>query len=244
MAKKSKGKLLKKSSSKGAVGTEAGVPLDGAWIEVDPELVRFQHSRIRPYFSGCGRSVHETLELIQKGDLTPNDLPAILVIPIENQSYVSLNNRRLWVLKQCRRQGLLEKQNNLIRVRIRYPKSANERERYTFEKCSLEAKFIRETKPNEHYSLKNNDKSQQSDRNGSALNDSISDDEFSAPADHGRPKMVDRNNDHDNDDYQVNETSIKAKDTSVADDQVHTRGKAASVFPLLSVDSDTDNSSI
>ena len=41
--------------------------------------VRFQHSRIRPSFSGCGRSVMETLEEIRRGSLDPADLPPIQV---------------------------------------------------------------------------------------------------------------------------------------------------------------------
>ena len=58
--------------------------------------------------------------------------------------YFSLNNRRLWVLKRCREEGLLLSNNNRIRVRVRQPKSEKERKRYTVQNCSLEAKFIRE----------------------------------------------------------------------------------------------------
>jgi hypothetical protein len=49
------------------------------WLYVDPERVRFQHARIRPYFSGCGRSVVETLESIRREELKPEDLPPIQV---------------------------------------------------------------------------------------------------------------------------------------------------------------------
>lgn len=59
--------------------------------------------------------------------------------------YFSLNNRRLWVFKRCRDEGLLD--NNLIRVRVRQPKSGSEEERYTLENCAVEAKFIREKDP-------------------------------------------------------------------------------------------------
>jgi hypothetical protein len=59
--------------------------------------------------------------------------------------YFSLNNRRLWVFKRCREEGLLE--NNIIRVRVREPKSGSEEDRYSLENCSLEAKFIREKTP-------------------------------------------------------------------------------------------------
>mmetsp|Transcript_4539 Transcript_4539/g.5902 ORF Transcript_4539/g.5902 Transcript_4539/m.5902 type:complete len:107 (+) Transcript_4539:272-592(+) len=48
-------------------------------ILVDPERMRFQHSKIRPYFSGCGRSVKSTLDSIRNGDLNPADLPLIQV---------------------------------------------------------------------------------------------------------------------------------------------------------------------
>ena len=56
--------------------------------------------------------------------------------------YYSLNNRRLWVLKRCREEGLLEQ--NQIYVRVRPPKSEAEMARYTIRNCSLEAKMIRE----------------------------------------------------------------------------------------------------
>jgi hypothetical protein len=60
--------------------------------------------------------------------------------------YFSLNNRRLWVLKQCHREGLLnnERYNNSIAVRVRAPKSGAEAQRYTVGNCALEAKFTRE----------------------------------------------------------------------------------------------------
>jgi len=117
--------------------------------------VRYQHSKIRPFFSGCGRSVEQTLNDIRIGKISPNDLPPIQVIlgdvtalqkddPEGEQWYYSLNNRRLWVLKQCRAEGLLEMQNNEIRVRIRSAKCKREQERYTVQNCSLDAKFIRE----------------------------------------------------------------------------------------------------
>jgi hypothetical protein len=61
--------------------------------------------------------------------------------------YFSLNNRRLWVFKRCREEGLLE--NNVILVRVREPKSGSEEDRYTVENCAVEAKFIREKAPNQ-----------------------------------------------------------------------------------------------
>ncbi len=52
---------------------------EGGWVHVDPERLRFQHSKIRPFFSGCGRSVEETLNSIRRGELKPTDLPPIQV---------------------------------------------------------------------------------------------------------------------------------------------------------------------
>ena len=115
--------------------------------------MRFQHSRIRPQFSGCGRSVLETLEQIRQGKLEPGDLPPIQVIIGTDDTddggkpwYFSLNNRRLWVLKQCHREGLLdnERYNNKIGVRARAARSQAEALRYTVDNCALEAKFVRE----------------------------------------------------------------------------------------------------
>lgn len=149
--KKSSGKKKKGGGGGGGISASNGVGL-----MVDPARVRFQHSRIRPIFSGCGRSVEGTLEEIRKGKVKPSDLPPIQVIvgPDDVTSsdgpwYFSLNNRRLWVLKRCREEGLLP--NNQIFVRVRKPKSEQEALRYSIENCALEAKIISEkaksTKP-------------------------------------------------------------------------------------------------
>ena len=50
-----------------------------AQIWVDPDRVRFQHARIRPYFSSCGRALTETLDEIRAGKIQPSDLPPIQV---------------------------------------------------------------------------------------------------------------------------------------------------------------------
>lgn len=138
MGKNKKGKSSKSGSAASGDGDD--------WISVDPARVRFQHARIRTHFSGCGRSVIETLNEIREGKLKPADLPLIQVLvgPIADDGerwYFSLNNRRLWVLKRCREEGLLE--NNQIRVRVRAPKSSSELERYSLQNCALEAKFLR-----------------------------------------------------------------------------------------------------
>jgi len=92
------------------------------------------------------------MEEIRQGKLEPNALPPIQVLigPTTDDDqgpwYFSLNNRRLWILKQCYKEGLLD--NNTIAVRVRLPKSDAERERYCIQNCALEAKFIRESNPN------------------------------------------------------------------------------------------------
>ena len=138
----------KKSSTKSKAGSTNNATSSGDGILVDPARVRFQHARIRPFFSGCGRSVEETLNEIRQGKLDPADLPPIQVLvgPVEKETglhwYFSLNNRRLWVLKRCREEGLLP--NNQIYVRVRKPKSDQEARRYTVENCALDAKIMPE----------------------------------------------------------------------------------------------------
>lgn len=52
---------------------------DAGFLNVDPVRIRFQHARIRPFFSGGGQSVTETLEMIRRGEMSPNHLPPIQV---------------------------------------------------------------------------------------------------------------------------------------------------------------------
>ena len=141
----------KQKSKKQNKKNKGQVQKDG-FAMVDPAQIRFQHSKIRPYFSGCGRSVTDALQQIRDGKLKPTDLPPIQVIVSDEVDesngkhwYFSLNNRRLWVLKRCREDGLLE--NNTIKVRLRSPKSAAELERYSVKNCALDAKFMRERPP-------------------------------------------------------------------------------------------------
>src|SRR5690242_7464205 len=47
----------------------------GEWeMEVDPQNIRFMHSKISPVFSD-GREVTQTLKEIESGSLKPQDLP-------------------------------------------------------------------------------------------------------------------------------------------------------------------------
>jgi len=126
-------------------GTAAGVAqafaLSMGEVEVDPLIIRYTHSRIRPFFSGCGRRVLDTLADIVEGRMELKDLPKIQVIIAEGGHVFSLNNRRLFVLKSLREQGLLP--NNVVTVRTR-PGKTHEIERYTPERCSLVGKLLRE----------------------------------------------------------------------------------------------------
>jgi hypothetical protein len=112
-------------------------------VNVDPITLRFQHSRIRPFFTGCGRRVEDTLKDIQEGILKVEDLPLITVVRGGDGSLVSLNNRRLYVLKKLREEGRLA--NNEVKVRLK-PALARELERYTKDRCSLNATVMREHK--------------------------------------------------------------------------------------------------
>lgn len=154
--KKSSGGKKKKQGQSSTTDPEAAGSIGGnsyGLIMVDPARCRFQHSKIRPYFSGCGRSVQETLEDIKEGKTNVSDLPPIQVLVGEESMdddlgpwYFSLNNRRLWVLKRLREEGHLEQYGNKIAVRVRRPKSQQEKERYTLANCALEARLIPEKK--------------------------------------------------------------------------------------------------
>eukprot|EP00755_Sulcionema_specki_P015791 Sspe_Gene.9891::Locus_3325_Transcript_3_3_Confidence_0.600_Length_3071::g.9891::m.9891/K08597/SENP8, NEDP1, DEN1; sentrin-specific protease 8 len=112
-------------------------------VPVDVKDVRFTHSRIRPFFS-CGRRVEQTLDDLRKGVIAVADLPPITLISKDGQPpYFSLNNRRLYVLKELRREGVITE----IPVRIKPPADTKrERERYTVDKCSDTARLMREGK--------------------------------------------------------------------------------------------------
>eukprot|EP01079_Euglenida_sp_SAG-EU17-18_P010517 gene10517-1914_t len=138
-------------------------------IQVDPGEVRFTHSKIRPFFS-CGRRVLQTLDDISKGLILPADLPSISVLQNDSGDLVSLNNRRLYVLKEdvlalnllfdaalsqsldllqglsqaaCAERGLLP--GGTVAVRLK-PKAKlqgkRQEDRYTTERCSLKADLM------------------------------------------------------------------------------------------------------
>ena len=109
------------------------------FLDIDPDNVFFTHARIRPVFSGCGRRLVDTLEDLVSGKIQLEGLPQITILATPTSSsdgqYFSLNNRRLWVLKQLRSMGKLK--DNLIRVRV---KDALPRELEKYAKDGIERK--------------------------------------------------------------------------------------------------------
>ena len=73
-------------------------------LEIDPNLVRFAHSRIRPLFSGCGRRVEDTLNDIVLGRLAIDDLlgciPSIDIIKMN--SYIRSISSKLTVYEKLK----------------------------------------------------------------------------------------------------------------------------------------------
>lgn len=111
------------------------------FIDVDPALVYFTHARVRPLFSGCGRRLEDTLNALLSNSMDIDALPVITVLfgagGGGGDLLFSLNNRRLWVLKELRRAG------KLTTVRVRSKEALpRERERYTRDRCSLTATLM------------------------------------------------------------------------------------------------------
>ena len=118
-----------------------------SYIEIDPEIIYFTHSRIREKFSGCNKTLYETLEEIKSNKISVHDLPKITVYYDKiNNTYFSQNNRRLWIFKYCKQNGLLDnKRSNqksldfgkiIVRIQL-LPTN----KKYSKETCSLNAKI-------------------------------------------------------------------------------------------------------
>ena len=138
---KSKGdsKDNKKKQTQEAKGSVVEIRhLGDGMIEIDPSVIYFTHARIRPFFTGCGRRVEDTLMDLRNGSLTVDALPKITVICNEG-NYYSLNNRRLYVLKELRSTGSLM----VIKARLKVALD-REKDRYTVERMSLSARIMKE----------------------------------------------------------------------------------------------------
>jgi hypothetical protein len=111
-------------------------------MQIDPKYIRFEHSKIRPKFSDQ-KSVQQTLQDIIDKKVQLKDIPHISVVPIDDKHFCSLNNRRLWVFKQLRDKGLLP--GNQIEVRVKPVQNSRRlKDKYTLEKCSDTATFMKE----------------------------------------------------------------------------------------------------
>lgn len=100
---------------------KSGRRVSERFLEIDPESLNFTHTRVRPFFSGCGRRLVDTLESLEDGSMQIDALPQITILATPTSSsdgeYFSLNNRRLWVLKQLRTKGKLK--DNVVKVRVK-----------------------------------------------------------------------------------------------------------------------------
>lgn len=103
-------------------------------IELDPEIIRFTHSKIRKQFSGCAKMLSDTLSELENKLIAPNDIPTITVL-FDGTHYYSMNNRRLWIFKQCKQKNIL----STIKVNIKMIKPSD---KYNTERCSLNAKPV------------------------------------------------------------------------------------------------------
>lgn len=103
-------------------------------IELDPSIIYFTHSKLRKKFSD-GKLVEETLKEILDGNLKVEDLPKIKVMyDPATERYISMNNRRLWVIKQLNSLGKCQS----IMAHIEYVKSNSKLTKNTY---SLTAKL-------------------------------------------------------------------------------------------------------
>lgn len=107
-------------------------------IEVDPSQVYFTHARVRPVFTGCNKRIEETLQEIVEGRTRIQDIPKITVLN-NNGHLFSLNNRRLYLIKQLHSMGLLR----TVAVQLKEA-TDKEKARYTPERCVLAAKLMKE----------------------------------------------------------------------------------------------------
>ena len=79
-------------------------------IELPPSKIRFMHHSINPKFRN-GRSLEDTINKIQKGLMSVNELPTIRVVR-KNGFYYAFDNRRLYVYR------VLEYRGRLTRIKV------------------------------------------------------------------------------------------------------------------------------
>lgn len=105
-------------------------------VEIDPSLIYFQHSKIKPVFSD-NRKVDNTIKEIKENLSIIENIPVIHVYIDNEGNYFSLNNRRLYVYKILKEEGFID----YIKVRLeQLPKHLVDR--YNTKNCSLSCKFM------------------------------------------------------------------------------------------------------
>jgi len=97
-------------------------------IDIDPTIIYFTHSRIRKSFTGCNKTLNDTLQEIINSKIKPSDLP-IITVYYDGTNYFSQNNRRLWILKECIKLKLIDN------IKVLIKKIGNKR--YITSNCSL-----------------------------------------------------------------------------------------------------------
>lgn len=107
-----------------------------SYFEINPSIIRFQHSKIKPVFSD-GKSIESSYNEVKSNIEVLENIPKILVKYDNEGNYYSFNNRRLFLYKRLYDDGLIK----CIQVRLEKLKD-NETNRYTKENCSLNAKYM------------------------------------------------------------------------------------------------------
>ena len=107
-----------------------------SFIEIDPSIIRFQHSKIKPIFSD-GKSIEESFKQIKENIKILDTIPKIQVKYDNNGNYYTLNNRRLYLYKKLKDEGIIKT------IKVRLDKlNDKETKRYNVDNCSLTAKFM------------------------------------------------------------------------------------------------------
>ena len=147
------------------------------FIDLRPSEIYFTFSKISDTFSGCSKTLLETLKQLEAKEVDARkDIPAIAVVEIDKphkkqeeeeeesdgksnrkkkkdnndneRIFVSMNNRRLWVYKEAEKRGILQ----TIGVRLQ-PKEVGERlarkgsRNFRLDRITLEARISSSSSP-------------------------------------------------------------------------------------------------
>ena len=107
-------------------------------MTLSPSVIFHSHSRLDNVFSGCGRTIEQTIRDCLTGRTTPDHIPQICVLqlpPVESDPgaprFVSLNNRRLYVYKELLRLDKLKSGVITVRLRMATKKEAEKYRKQT-----------------------------------------------------------------------------------------------------------------